>query len=198
MTAVRNHPRAGTDAAVKKVVPSLANPSKSVASPEMKLKMSTKQRQKHSLVIRLDLHNQQGEKPTANPRPQHKKRNDKLRQHPHDHRMPLHHRPIPRRQIQRRDKHQQPKHANRPIRTRVVRALGARECADEDDGDGAEGREREAKALGDHLDNAEGRGGPDRAHGPHDEGGGDVEGNDADGDGEPEEEGDDPVFVVAV
>ena len=41
MTATRNHPSLGTASVVRNDVPLLANPSKSVASPETKLNISS-------------------------------------------------------------------------------------------------------------------------------------------------------------
>ena len=95
-TAVRNHPNSGTLGLVRKDVPSLAKPSKSVARPEMKLNMSTTRSNQHGLDFRFS----EGRIITASLCPQNEECNDELDKHANNNGMPFDHLPVSRCRIE--------------------------------------------------------------------------------------------------
>ncbi|KAH6603754.1 hypothetical protein Trco_007200 [Trichoderma cornu-damae] len=88
--------------------------------------------------------------------------------------------------------------ADGAVLARVVGALLGDEGADQDGGDRDEGAGGGAQPRGDAVVDDQRRVGPNPLDGVGQEAHGHVEEEEADGDGQPQQEGDDPVLVVAV
>lgn len=127
-----------------------------------------------------------------------KQRNDELHQHAHEDGVPLDMRPVLARRPEHAHKHQHAKQRHGAVVARVVERLGGGEGADEVHADDEYRRQRRAQLGRDKRDKAHGGVLPEGLYGLEEEADREVDGEDAQGDAQPEEEGDDPVLVGAV
>lgn len=131
-------------------------------------------------------------------RPEHKQRNDELHQHAHKDGVPLDMRPVLARRPEYAYKHQHAKHRHGAVVARVVERLGGGKGADKVHGDDEYRRQRRTQLGRDERDEAHGGVLPEGLYGLEEEADREIQGEDAQGDAQPEEEGDDPVLVGAV
>lgn len=76
---------------------------------------------------------------------------DELREHAHDDGVPLDQLAVLRCRPEEEDKHEKAKARHRTVGARIIRRLLRDHRADEDNGDSANGSERQAEAGGDHI-----------------------------------------------
>lgn len=84
-------------------------------------------------------------------RPQDEEGEDELREHADDDRVPVHGGAVVRGGVEEGDEDCEAEEADCPVGVRVVGGFGTGECADEDDGDCAQGAEPEAEFFGDEA-----------------------------------------------
>lgn len=123
---------------------------------------------------------------------------DELREHANNDGVPLDELAVPRRGPEDEEEDDQAEARDRTVSARVVGRLLRDKGADQDDGECSDGGENRAEALGDVTDGALDDVLPDECDGHHEVVRGDIEGDEAHHDEEPEEEWDEPAVVVAV
>lgn len=129
---------------------------------------------------------------------QNKEGDDELNQHTDDDGVPVDRLSVARSGPEGEDEHGQTKERNSTVGAGVVLALLTGHGTNDDDGNGKRGASRSAQLRRNHLSDPDSGVVPDPVHGLCDDGDGDVARDDADHDGQPEQERNDPVLVVAV
>lgn len=134
----------------------------------------------------------------SNSSAQDKQGNDELEQHADNDCVPVDHAPVARSRPKSEDENAQTEEGHSTIGTCVVLAFLADECTNDDYSNRQSGTSWHAHLLGDEIREANSSVIPDPVHRLSDNGDRDVECDYSDHDGEPEQEGDDPILVLAV
>lgn len=140
----------------------------------------------------------EGENVIASSGAKHEEGDYELDQHAHYDSVPLDRFPVLGRGPENEQEHDQAEQTHGAVGARVVRRLLAGKRTSDDDSDGQERTGWDSQPLGDERGKAHACVVPNKVHGLGDDGDGCVEEEQAQGDGEPQQERDDPVLVMAV
>lgn len=130
--------------------------------------------------------------------PQHEKRNDELREHADNDSVPDNLAPVSGSGPETEEKDEQTEQTDGTVRPSVVFSFRARERAHNDSSYGYESAKRQAHFLRDQRSDPNTRVVPNPMHRACDDADGDMEKDQAEHDGQPEEKGNDPVLVMAM